>query len=203
MKRFRDFAVSAFVSGLLIIVPVYLTILLFAKAMQSVVHLVRPLAGLLPDWLPAEQLLSLLVVLILCFLVGTVARTAAGHAIQDRVEKSLIQKLPGYALLRSFTQQLAGRRDEHVWKPALAEIEDALTPAFIIEEFEDGRFTVFVPAAPTPFTGSIYILIPERVHPVDVPFSLAIKTIARWGCGSKELVAAMKPKDPYLKKRAS
>ena len=37
---------------------------------------------------------------------------------------------------------MAGSDEEHVWKPALAEIEEALVPAFIIEEFEDGRFTV-------------------------------------------------------------
>jgi uncharacterized membrane protein len=79
-----------------------------------------------------------------------------------------------------------------VWKPALAEIEEALVPAFIIEALDNGSFTVFVPAAPTPFTGSIYILTPERVHPVDVPFTSVIKSLSHWGSGSKELVAAMK-----------
>jgi MFS family permease len=74
----------------------------------------------------------------------------------------------------------------------MAEIEEALVPAFIIEEFEDGRFSVFVPSAPTPFSGSVYILTPERVHPVDIPFTHAIKALSRWGSGSKELVAAMK-----------
>jgi uncharacterized membrane protein len=74
----------------------------------------------------------------------------------------------------------------------MAEIEEALVPAFIIEEFDDGRFTVFVPAAPTPFSGSIYILTPERVHPIDVPFAHAIRSLSRFGSGSKELVAAMK-----------
>jgi len=38
-----------------------------------------------------------------------------------------------------------------VWKPALVEIEEALVPAFIIEELEDQRVTVFVPSVPTPF----------------------------------------------------
>jgi hypothetical protein len=33
------------------------------------------------------------------------------------------------------------------------EIEEALVPAFIIEELDDGRFTVFVPSVPTPFAG--------------------------------------------------
>jgi uncharacterized membrane protein len=94
--------------------------------------------------------------------------------------------MPGYALFRSLTQRLAGKDDqENVWKPALAEIEEALVPAFIIEELADGRFTVFVPSVPTPFAGAVYILTPERVHPLDVPFTQAIKSISRWGSGSK------------------
>ena len=79
-----------------------------------------------------------------------------------------------------------------MWKPALAEIEDALVPAFIIEECEDGRFTVFVPSVPTPLAGAVYILSRERVHPLDVPFTQAIKTVSRWGSGTKDLVAAMR-----------
>jgi uncharacterized membrane protein len=87
---------------------------------------------------------------------------------------------------------LAGKDEENVWQPALAEIEDALVPAFIIEELEDGRLTVFVPSVPTPFAGAVYVLGRERVHPVDVPFTQAIRAVSRWGSGSKELVAAMK-----------
>lgn len=82
--------------------------------------------------------------------------------------------------------------DAHTWKPALVEIEDALVPAFIIEELDDGRFTVFVPSVPTPLAGAVYILGPERVHIVDIPFTQAISTISRWGSGSKDLVAAMR-----------
>ena len=90
------------------------------------------------------------------------------------------------------TQRMAGKGDENEWKPVLAEIEDALVPAFIVEELDDGRFTVFVPSVPTPFAGAVYILDRERVHLVDVPFTQAMKSVSRWGSGSKELVAAMK-----------
>jgi len=192
MKHVREFVVSSIVGGLLIVVPLYLSVLLILKVMQAVAGVVRPIAKLLPEWFPAEQVLSLLLVLIVCFLIGVAVRAPAGRAARERIEKSLFQKIPGYTLFRSLTQQLAGSREEQVWKPALAEIEEALVPAFIIEEFEDGRFTVFVPSAPTPLSGSVYILTPERVHPVDVPFTHAIKALSRWGSGSKELVAAMK-----------
>jgi uncharacterized membrane protein len=80
-----------------------------------------------------------------------------------------------------------------VWKPALAEIEDALVPAFIIEEFEDGRYTIFVPSSPSPFTGAVYILGRERVHLLDASLAQTVQVVSRWGSGSRDLVAAMKP----------
>jgi len=192
MKKFCEFVVSALVAGLLLVVPLYLAVLLLLKATQSVVGLVKPFAMLLPDWFPAEHVLSLLLVLIVCFFVGVAVRTPTGRAIRERIEKTLFERLPGYALLRSLTQRLAGQGEENVWKPALVEIEDALVPAFIIEELEDGRFTIFVPSVPTPFAGAVYILSPERVHPLDIPFTQAVQSVSRWGSGSKELVAAMK-----------
>jgi uncharacterized membrane protein len=72
----------------------------------------------------------------------------------------------------------------------LAEIEDALVPAFIIEEFEDGRYTVFVPSVPTPLAGAVYILERKRVHPLDVPFMQALQVVSRWGSGAKGLEMA-------------
>jgi len=191
VKRLLQFVVKGIVGGLLVVVPIYLAVLLLLKAMKAVAGIVRPIAKLLPSWLPAEQFLSLLLVLLVCFLIGISVVTPAGRTIRQRVEKSL-EKIPGYTLFRSLTQQIAGSHEERAWKPALAEIEDALVPAFIIEELDDGRFTVFVPAAPTPLSGSVYILTPDRVHPTDVSFTQAIKSVARWGSGSKELVAAMK-----------
>jgi uncharacterized membrane protein len=201
MKKFWKSAGSTFFGGLLVVVPLYLSVLLLLKAMQSVVGLVRPIAMLLPEWFPAEHALSLLLVIILCFLIGAAVRTPAGRAIRERIEKSLFERIPGYALLRSLTQRIAGKDEERAWKPALVEIEEALVPAFIIEELDDGRFTVFVPSVPTPFAGAVYVLAPERVHPLDVPFTQALQSVSRWGSGSKELVAAMETENTLKKQR--
>jgi uncharacterized membrane protein len=192
MKFAREFLANTLVGGLLIVLPIYLAVLVLLKGMRSVAALVRPLTVLLPEWLPAERLLSLGLVLGACFLIGIAVRTRAGRILRERMERSLFEKIPGYALFRSLSQQLAGQGRESTWKPALVEIEEALVPAFIIEELEDGRFTVFVPSVPTPLAGAVYILVRERVHALDVPFTQAISSISRWGSGSKDLVAAMK-----------
>ena len=191
----HGFFTGALINGLLVIVPLYLALLLLLKAMQSLVGLVRPLAALLPDWMPAEDLLALLAVLVLCFLVGVAVRTPIGRVARERIEKSLFQRIPGYAVFRGLAQQLSGESRDSAWKPALVEIEDALVPGFIIEELDDGQLTVFVPSIPTPLAGAVYILPRERVHSLDIPFTSAIQVVSKWGSGSKALVAAMKKRD--------
>jgi uncharacterized membrane protein len=192
MRYAREFITSTLVGGLLFVVPVYLAVLLLLKGMKSVATLLRPFTALLPDWVPAERLLSLLVVLTLCFLVGYLLRTQWGRVARERLEVVLFGKLPGYGLIRSLTQRMAGDSTESAWMPALIELEDALVPGFVIEPLDDGRFTVFVPSVPTPLAGAVYILTAERVHILDVPFTQAVRSISRWGSGSRELVAAMR-----------
>ena len=116
MKKLAEYVMTRLVSGLLIVAPIYLAILLLLKAMKAVAGLVKPVAHLVPAWLPADQLLSLLLVLVCCFLIGLAVRTKAGRAAWERGENSLFQRLPGYALIRSLTQRLAentGTRHGH------------------------------------------------------------------------------------------
>ena len=188
----HGFFAGALISGLLIVVPVYLALLLLLKAMQSVVGVVRPIAALLPDWMPAEDILALLLVLAVCFLVGVAVRTPIGQAAREWVEKSLFQRIPGYTVFRGLAQQLSGQNRESAWQPALVETGDGLVPGFIIEELDDGQVTVFIPSVPTPFAGAVLVLARERVHALDVPFTSAIQVVSKWGSGAKALVAAMK-----------
>jgi len=195
MKQAMVAISKALIRGLLIVVPVYLAILLLLKGMKSVANLVRPFTALLPDWVPAEELLSLLLVLAICTVIGATIGTRIGRGARDWLERTVFERIPGYGVIRSLTHQMAGKSRESTWRAALVEIEDALVPAFIIEAFEDGRYTVFVPSIPTPFAGAVYVLDRQRVHPVDVPFTDAIRVISRWGSGAKNLVAAMERRE--------
>ena len=191
MSKRTDFVINALVSGVLFVAPVYLVGLLLLKAVKSLAPLLKPFTELLPRWLPGEELLSLLLVLVLCFLIGLAVRTPAGYAIRRSVERSVFEKIPGYSLFRGLTQRVAGQSEDKAWKPALAELEHGLVPAFIIEELADGRYTVFVPSVPTPLAGAVFVLSSDRVHPLNVAFTQAMMIVARWGSGCKDLIAAM------------
>lgn len=94
-------------------------------------------------------------------------------------------------MVRSFVRRI-GSVEESEKFTALVEIEDALVPAFVVEEHEDGRCTVFVPSAPTPHVGAIYIMGRDRVHFVDATFLKTVKCVSHWGAGSAELLKAMR-----------
>jgi len=133
MKQTMAAVWKALIRGLLIVVPVYLAILLLLKAMKSVVNLVRPFTAILPEWLPAEDLLSLLLVLAICAVIGATVGTRIGRGVRQWLERTVFERIPGYGVIRSLTHQMAGTSRESVWRAALVEIEDALVPGFIIE----------------------------------------------------------------------
>ena len=193
MRFLKDFVGHAIVGGLLVLVPLYLAVLLVGKAMGTVVGVVKPIASLLPAWVPAEHALSLLIVLLICFAVGVAVRSPRGAAVRDQLDRSLFGKLPGYDLFRSLSLRAAGKSDQAGWKPAMVEVEEAYVPGFIVEELANGSYTVFVPSVPTPFAGAIYVLTPDRVHELDIPVAQAVRAISQWGVGTGGLVGQMKP----------
>ena len=88
--------------------------------------------------------------------------------------------------------QFAGEKDEQSFESALVEIKEALVPAFIVEKHPDRQFTVFVSSSPTSMAGAIYILQPERGHPVDVSLRNAMVCVTKWGAGAAEMRAAIR-----------
>ncbi len=191
MKQVLEFVKTTIVGGLVVILPLAAAMLLTIKMLTTLEGAVDPVATALPYGGPGPRVVAWVVVLTGCFITGLLVRTGVGRRANKWLERSVLERLPAYSLLRNLGRQVAGEGDGSGMAPALAEIEDALVPAFIVEELDDGRLTVFVPAVPTPTVGAVYILPAHRVHRLDVPITQLVHAVTRGGAGSKELVAAM------------
>jgi uncharacterized membrane protein len=192
MRAIAEFTKTTLIGGVLVIIPIYLSVLLLLKAIAGVMGLVSPITEGLPATLPFREMLALLLLVAACFICGIALRTGPGLRAKNALERSLLEKIPGYALIRGLAGRIAGKANEQTFAVVLAEIEDALVPAFLVEDCDDSRCAIFVPSVPTPAAGSIYIIAKDRVHPVDVPFTLAVGVISKWGAGASELLAGMK-----------
>ena len=195
MKTVTKFLEITLVGGLLVVLPLWVSLLLLLKAIKGAMAMLLPIAKLLPQTVVHEKVVALVLLLAICFAVGLLIRTQIGKRIGDWLEHHLLGRLPGFSIVRGMIRQFAGQTDEQSFQPALVEIEEALVPAFIIEKHADGQFTVFVSSSPTPMAGAIYILQPERVHPVDVSLRKAMVCVTKWGAGAAEMRAAMRARN--------
>jgi uncharacterized membrane protein len=191
MRGIAEFTKTILIGGVLVILPIYLSILLLAKTLSGVLTLLKPVTAQIPASMEFRQVIAILIVILGCFLAGLLVLTGPGLRAKNAIERHLLERIPGYAMIRGLTSRVAGRQEDEMFAVALVEIEEALIPAFIVEEHDDGCFTVFVPSVPTPAVGAIYILPKARVHRVDVPFAKAAMVITRWGTGARYLRAAM------------
>lgn len=199
MHGFLKFIKTTLIGGALVVLPAWIAILLFLQLLVKMEVIVKPVSSHLPKSVAHPQIISIALMILACFLVGMIVRTAFGSGIKTAVEKSLLEKLPGYTTLQNVATQIADLKENHGFQPALVEIEEALAPCFIVEVIDSGQWTVFIPSAPTPAAGSILIVSSDRVHPVDVPVTKLFKIVTKWGTGCRELLAALPKDSPHLK----
>ena len=184
MKGLAELTKTTLIGGLLVVLPIYLSVLLLLKTLSAIFALLSPVTAAIPAGTQFRHLFAILIVLAVCLVAGAVVRTRPGRRARRVLERSVLRKIPGYSLVQGLTERVSGEEREGAFQPALVEIEDALSPGFIIEELEDGRYTVLVPSVPTPAAGALFILPKERVHPLDVPFTQAVTVISKWGAGA-------------------
>ncbi len=194
MNSLIKFLKTTLVGGSLVVLPVWIIVLLLLKGVKHALGILQPIVELVPKSFIHENFVALVLLLVICFATGLLMKSSLGQRIGRWLKQHLLEPIPGYALVHGLARQFSGNTEEQTFQPALVEIEEALVPAFIVEKHTSGQFIVFVSSSPTPMAGAIYILPPERVHPVDVPLTQAMGSITRWGAGTGRWLDAMLPK---------
>ncbi len=196
MKNLFEFLKTTLVGGILILAPIYLLVLLLLKALLGAKKLLAPVIAGFPAASQFPGVAALLVIIAACFLAGLVVRTGTGERAVDAIQHWVLEKIPGYKMLRGLVYGIGSDDSTGTLAPALVEIEEALVPAVIVEELPDGQFVVLVPSVPTPIAGALYILPAARVHRVNVPLRRLLQVYTRFGEGTGELFAAMETARP-------
>jgi uncharacterized membrane protein len=192
MKSVTAFVKTTLIGGLLFLVPLVATIVILSKAMRYVAQILRPVEHVLSRQtivgLAVADILAVVCLLAIGFFAGLFARTTLGKRISRRIEELILGKIPGYTLLRGIVGDPENISGNPKLKVALASIDDAWLFSFIVEELPDGMLAVFVPSAPTPTAGNVYMMTEQQVKRLDVPVAAATKCIMQLGVGAGELL---------------
>jgi uncharacterized membrane protein len=203
VKSFLNFLKTTILGGLLVIVPLFLVFLVLTEAVDMVIAVVHPFAVMLPgEWVASERVarfLALGILLGLCFLIGLATRTRRGVSSGRWMERTVLQRVPGYAMAKTLTKQFTGGEGESRFAPAvLRSREGDLTLAYIIEEHDNGYFTLLLPSSPVGTAGSLRYVSGERVKRLQVPLSRVFNCVTQYGIGSGPLFI---PNTPFAAER--
>lgn len=200
MNKIATFIKTSILGGLTVILPITIFMLILKWFYNFVITIIQPITELLIRQANYQKIIAdviaIFIVLGLCFLFGILIKTKIGRIVQKYLENSMSRLVPGYSMIKTTVTQLFDRDKFLFSSAALVEIAgmDTLVTAFISDEHEDGRYTVFVPTGPNPTTGLILHLKPELVHPINVKIEDAFRSIISCGAGSKMILNALKKK---------
>jgi len=188
MHALKNFLKTTIVGGLLFLVPVILLLVILSHAMRLVGKIAAPIAAAFPTHeiagVAVASVVAAIVLLVLAFLAGLVARTDTGRRVMRWFEESLLGGLPQYRMMKTMAEGLAQVEDSSGIKPALVSIEGGWQIGYVLEEVGAGWTAVFLPQAPTPMSGNVMYMPSDRVRLLDMPIGEAMLLVKRLGVGS-------------------
>ena len=188
MKALKEFIKTTIVGGIVFLVPLVLLLLVLRHAMSFAGKIAGPIAAVFPEHRIAgvalATIIAALVLLLLSFVAGLLARTDVGRNLGRWLEDSLLGNLPQYRMVKSLAEGLAQVEDAQNLRPALVSIEGGWQLCYLLEEVRAGWVAVFLPQSPTPMSGTVMYMPAERVRPLDMPIGEAMLLVKRLGVGS-------------------
>ncbi len=187
----KEFLKTTIIGGVSFLLPVAVILFILSYALRLVKRVAEPISQSFHldqfgsvGGVGAATVLSVVVLVLISFVGGVVARTAVGKRITQWSESSLLGRLPHYQLVKSMAEGLAHIESASGLKPALANIEDGWQIGYQLERLENDWVAVFLPQAPTPMSGNIMYLPTNRVRPLGITMVQAMSIVKAIGVGS-------------------
>lgn len=185
-----EFLKTTIIGGLLFLLPVALILIVLGYAMRLAGTVAEGISKFLrvDEAIGAGEVtaLAVLVLVIISFAAGLIARTKGGKRIIRWSENSLLGGLPQYQLVKSMAEGLAQVESADSVSPILVSIEGGWQIGYLLEPLENGWFTVFLPQAPTPMSGNVMYMPADRIRSLEITMVQAMAIVKRMGVGSED-----------------
>lgn len=182
------------IGGLFFLLP----LIVLGALIGQIAPIVWSIAVVLHEFLPFKTpvgmailfLLALIIILLLCFAAGLLAKRAIGKRIAAGFEKKLLLLFPRYAVLKEqMAGSIGGDDIKPNWKPVAAQFHDSIRIGFEVEAIDQGMVIVYLPGAPDTWSGKLVLLPADRIHKLDLNFGDTISIFEKIGRDSHSILA--------------
>jgi uncharacterized membrane protein len=192
-KLFR----ATLIGGLIVLFPLFGCVYIIVFIGGLLTSMIKPFLSFLPENqfanLPNTDIVSIFIVVLLCFLTGLSVQTSVGKAFNSRLSHTL-DKIPLYRMLRRIGLIFFDDEDPR-GTPVLVEIDNTKQFGFMIEQNGAEECTVFFPGSPSPISGNIMIVKVGMVQKLNVNTGDIARVLGAFGAGTEALFARAKSKN--------
>ena len=192
MKNQLDFVKSTVIRGFVFLVPAIIVVVALSKLIGALKVMAKGLApffgietmvgGLMLD------ILTFALIILLCFVAGLLANRATAKRVRQKIDTYLLHSFPGYAFIKGIVENL--RQTEEIaetFLPVLVWFDDNVQIAFETQRVPGDKVAVYLPGAPNPWSGSVVYVASERVKPLPLTLTEAVRNIRSLGKGSIDI----------------
>lgn len=188
----KKFLTTTLIGGILFLVPLVFITLVLGKAYQLMMKVAEPLDRVIPvDAVFGVGLVNILAVIILllcCLLAGLIARSRPARALYEKMDRVLLELIPGYAWTKAVVSSLGGKVSSERFQPVLVRLDDQMQIGFEMERGGDNLVVVFFPGAPDVRSGTVAFVTADRVQPIDTNLLSINKSLKLMGIGAAALL---------------
>jgi uncharacterized membrane protein len=192
MKNILKAIKATFLGGIFFLVPLILLIVLLEKGYNIVQKITLPLVSHLPRvkilGLALQELIGILIIIIICFLAGLLARKAKAQRLIQKLEDGVLSFVPGYSFMKKMNENIVGFESNEELKVVLIPTDAGWQFAFLIEQIDENNFSVFIPDAPNPWSGSVCFVNKKDIKELEISQKEALACIRKLGYGSAALL---------------
>lgn len=186
---------TTLIGGIVFLIPLAICLAVTGKLFLLTSKLVAPLSALIPvdsiGGIAIAKLMTVIVILVFCFLAGLIARSTLGRKIFTSLESKLYVFVPRYAFVKSMTASLSGdNNDLKGLTPVRVNFDDYTQIAFEVERTTEGMVTIYLPGAPDVWSGIIIHVNQDQVERLDTDFITVIQSLRKVGVGSGKLMTS-------------
>ncbi len=191
MKRNgTDFFNTALVGAIVFLIPLTVVVVLADKLIQLLSGVTTRLAEALSlDTAIGAVLVILFAVLVIvgiCFLGGLIAQGPFFNKIRNGSAAALSAIIPSFSFIKSFGDNLQSSEDyAENFIPVVVQFDEYSQIAFEIEREPDGgKVALYLPGAPSPWSGGVVYVTSDRVRRLSMSVREALTNIRMLGGGS-------------------
>lgn len=165
------FIKTRLLGGIVFLAPLVFVAAVVGKALSWTHILAAPLLAHLNVETVAQgvaaHMLSITILIGICFLTGLAASTTIASNLVQSLETDILLKFPPYALLKTKLDSVLKPEDSEKLNPVLVQFDDSWQVALDVDQVMDPKRLVFLPGAPDFWSGSICVVTEDRVKPLD------------------------------------